>query len=402
MKKALSLIFALVLCLSLCACSEDTPTVPNDTEPSTTVHTHNWKDATCDAPKTCSSCGATEGFTLDHQWTRESCADPYTCSLCNATNGEGDKHSVYDGVCSGCGKTLEELEKEPGYQYQLALELLSAWDSGNEEREMAYQLLSGLDDYKDAADYLSRITVIPDVRLYWICEESNAFGEVSWSEQLNYHYNAMGLAIAAPNCEYYGANSLPWQDYYSYDDQGRVIQKDSHSMGIGDTNTMYIYNDAGQLVETKVLVYENTYSLTKHFYNEAGQEIRFERLYADGRETVVTYTYDDSGNRIRMEQVDNGGEAIVTTYEYDSAGRKIHSKRDIWEWNYEYDSDGKLVFYSYIYRWSGDECYTKEVHYSYENNKLISVKFIQHDYDDVYEYVTNYIYGDYYCYTPAE
>ena len=30
---------------------------------------HNWTDATCTAPKTCSTCGVTEGVALDHVWT---------------------------------------------------------------------------------------------------------------------------------------------------------------------------------------------------------------------------------------------------------------------------------------------------------------------------------------------
>lgn len=41
---------------------------------------HNWLDATCASPKTCSSCGATEGITLEHSYS-----DAYdtTCDVCD-------------------------------------------------------------------------------------------------------------------------------------------------------------------------------------------------------------------------------------------------------------------------------------------------------------------------------
>lgn len=35
---------------------------PNDT------HTHVWRDASCETPKTCNTCGATEGSKLGHDW----------------------------------------------------------------------------------------------------------------------------------------------------------------------------------------------------------------------------------------------------------------------------------------------------------------------------------------------
>ena len=92
MKRALFLILAFVLCLSLCACGEDTPTVPNDTKPSATAHSHDWKDATCRVPKTCSICGETEGEIGGHAYAETAKVEAtkstdgfvtYTCSFCN-------------------------------------------------------------------------------------------------------------------------------------------------------------------------------------------------------------------------------------------------------------------------------------------------------------------------------
>lgn len=52
-----------------------------------TIHEHIWSDATCTSPKTCSTCGETEGMALDHQWMAATTVAPKTCSLCGATEG---------------------------------------------------------------------------------------------------------------------------------------------------------------------------------------------------------------------------------------------------------------------------------------------------------------------------
>lgn len=69
------------------------PTGPDEeisAQPSTevpTVHEHIWNDATCVSPKTCSTCGETEGVVLDHQWVDATTSSPKTCSACGATEG---------------------------------------------------------------------------------------------------------------------------------------------------------------------------------------------------------------------------------------------------------------------------------------------------------------------------
>ena len=65
---------------------------------------HNWVDATCTAPKTCSKCGATEGEVLGHSWVDATCKAPKTCSVCSATEGTVADHSYTDGTCTVCGE----------------------------------------------------------------------------------------------------------------------------------------------------------------------------------------------------------------------------------------------------------------------------------------------------------
>lgn len=54
---------------------------------------HVWVEATCTVPKTCSDCGETEGVPLEHSWKDSTCTRPKTCSNCNLTEGEARGHN---------------------------------------------------------------------------------------------------------------------------------------------------------------------------------------------------------------------------------------------------------------------------------------------------------------------
>ncbi len=66
-------------------------------------HEHDWESATCEAPKTCKSCGATEGEALGH--VEEDVAEQAaTCTEAGHTAGK---------KCSVCDKVLEGVEEIP-------------------------------------------------------------------------------------------------------------------------------------------------------------------------------------------------------------------------------------------------------------------------------------------------
>ena len=101
---------------------------------------HNWNAATCTAPKTCSTCGLTEGealghtpgaaadcdsaqvctvcgaelaAALGHDWADATCTAPKTCSVCGATDGDALGHTPGAAadcdsaqVCTVCGAEL--------------------------------------------------------------------------------------------------------------------------------------------------------------------------------------------------------------------------------------------------------------------------------------------------------
>lgn len=47
-----------------------------------------WANATCTRPRTCKSCGKTEGEPLGHEWEEATCTAPETCQRCGRTEGK--------------------------------------------------------------------------------------------------------------------------------------------------------------------------------------------------------------------------------------------------------------------------------------------------------------------------
>ena len=82
---------------------------------------HTWADATCAAPKTCETCGATEGEALAHTWADATCTAPKTCETCGATEGEALGHTPgAEATCTTaqiCTVCEVELVAKLGHNY---------------------------------------------------------------------------------------------------------------------------------------------------------------------------------------------------------------------------------------------------------------------------------------------
>lgn len=93
--------------------SPETEKTPETTkEPETTVHEHNFLLATCTSPKTCLSCGKTEGTAFGHSWESATCTSPKKCSSCSATEGTAKGHSYENGYCTSCFILDPSYERE--------------------------------------------------------------------------------------------------------------------------------------------------------------------------------------------------------------------------------------------------------------------------------------------------
>ena len=136
MKRMLIIALALTVLLVLagCACEHEwadadcvtpkTCTLCEETEGTPLGHT--WAAATCTDPKTCEDCGETEGEALGHTWTDATCVDAKTCSVCGETEGEALGHAWVDATeyapktCTTCGVT--EGDPLPMIRYDLGMD----------------------------------------------------------------------------------------------------------------------------------------------------------------------------------------------------------------------------------------------------------------------------------------
>lgn len=86
--------------------------VPYDVEAEELEHIHNWKAATCTAPKICISCGETEGDPLGHNYITEDEA-VYICGVCGESLPKGVESIVTELKANAeNGEVPEEAIKE--------------------------------------------------------------------------------------------------------------------------------------------------------------------------------------------------------------------------------------------------------------------------------------------------
>lgn len=61
---------------------------------------HNWQLATCLIPQTCSVCGQSQGSVGEHQWESATCETPQTCLICEKTQGTANGHVWKEATCT--------------------------------------------------------------------------------------------------------------------------------------------------------------------------------------------------------------------------------------------------------------------------------------------------------------
>lgn len=137
-----ALILAMVLLLAGCGCEHEwaeancetpkTCTLCQETEGAPLGHT--WAAATCSAPKTCETCAATEGEALGHTWVDATCLVPKQCSTCHETEGEALGHSWLDATtdapktCENCATTEgSKLDVDPRFTTESTKHLYGKW-----------------------------------------------------------------------------------------------------------------------------------------------------------------------------------------------------------------------------------------------------------------------------------
>lgn len=145
MKKKIRMLVLAVLVMAMlagCACEHEwaeadcvtpkTCTKCEETEGSPLGH--SWMAATCEKAKTCENCGAVEGEVPGHSWVEATCESPKTCETCGLTEGEAPGHDWVDATtespktCTVCSLTEgEPIVTDPRFTTAEAEPYFGTW-----------------------------------------------------------------------------------------------------------------------------------------------------------------------------------------------------------------------------------------------------------------------------------
>lgn len=119
MKRVFVSIFALTLVLfALASCDIINGFIGDDNVDDGGACAHEWADATCKTPKTCTKCGEISGAIGDHDYSEATCTSPQTCKTCGIWYGLALGHDYADAnctdpqICKVCAKTRGEPKHE--------------------------------------------------------------------------------------------------------------------------------------------------------------------------------------------------------------------------------------------------------------------------------------------------
>lgn len=168
---------------------------------------HDWQEATCTEPRTCSKCGEREGEALGHTWTEATCTKPKTCTRCGAEEGSALGHTLTEAnyqqaaICEVCGENVgEPLQAE-----------FVTWGI---DKNLA-ELNTSYDFETCCADDTSKTT---NMKVTFSNYQTFAFDDNHAAKE-GYEWKTVdvNLAVGDENAYQYGWNwGQYWNDFYYY------------------------------------------------------------------------------------------------------------------------------------------------------------------------------------------
>jgi YD repeat-containing protein len=105
--------------------------------------------------------------------------------------------------------------------------------------------------------------------------------------------------------------SVYYHEYYTYDEEGRLLQKETKDDGGNQSQLItYTYNEDGLLIEEEQLGSRAVTILYE--YDEEGRLSKERNMYT---QYSYTYLYDENGN-LHLKRTYNAGGAMTWEYEY--------------------------------------------------------------------------------------
>lgn len=211
MKKLFCLVFAsIMLMLALSSCDVINGFLGNDTpNEHTSGCEHDWAEATCETPKTCTKCGRSEGEISDHKFSETTCTTNSVCITCGLWNERAFGHDYSPATCTSpriC-KTCGYEKGEPEHDYTEATCLTSkicTLCGAEDGKPLGHKLTTAVIEPTCTAEGYDRVS----------CSRCDFFYEENYvsmlgHDDLSFVYNGDttsvtdGTATAAcPHCDY--------------------------------------------------------------------------------------------------------------------------------------------------------------------------------------------------------
>lgn len=201
---------------------------------------HEWQEATCTEPRTCSVCGETEGEALGHTWIEATCSEPRHCSVCGETEGEALEHTLTEAdyqqpaTCEVCGKTVGEPLQAEFEKYELVSAAL--------DKEYPYVIPC----FNDPAYYTTGKVVFSDYETFSSSDTCEALEGYEWKAV------TVTFTFDDENAQQYGARSTFFTvDYYHGGDPEEKVNYNGVDYTECITNITEVKNEWNGNVLTK-------------------------------------------------------------------------------------------------------------------------------------------------------
>lgn len=319
----------------------------------------------------------------------------------NTTGGDDPSNpSIPDNPSNPGNPNLNDSENSVKY-----LQAMSLIESGKYAE--AYELLTQLGNYKDAANYLSNFYYFP-TKIY-LTESIDQDMLRLITSYIDIVLNDERFPVETIY-EYNDQDHNKWKKQYSYDSEGRLTRESD-----SDSANEYIYDSNGNLIKEIYSFEGEIRRTTEYTYDRLGYLIA--KSFGD---TTYTYKYDYRGNLIEEVRGSNS----VINYTYDSQDRLLtsvrkydlsfsHPDEDIIECTY--DLKGNLVkrvekyayepSYTYYFTYDDNNNLIQElredvvnrksyIDYTYDSKGQI-IKTVQYSSDSTAVYTYEYSYDEY-------
>lgn len=245
--------------------------------------------------------------------------------------------------------------------------------SGNEALAYVYSEFSRVIDYKDAAGYIGRFTVLSQQLNRIGYTYTDALGNTTDNSIAYYYYQPDGsYDYLYPYSSFTGMymvlddplrphglelSSTHQAYYFDYNDDGTVSQ-----INVKSGSTLYrqctlVYDADGRVATVNSLSSSGTEMVYQLEYDAAGRLVKVSRTGVDTNPMVVTYSYNEDGTLAKMVKTESSSYIYTLTYGYTDGVRTTArytyeykntysgnvTRYDDYEYAYSYDENGRLT-----------------------------------------------------------